>query len=108
MIDMSEAYAEFLETYAGTRYALSNTFSGESKVGTPIEIIAYIHPDDYKKDTYNAQGVRLEDRIKIFCSVDTDLINDDEIVYQGSIFKVNALNKKIVGNYRKFTAEFVS
>lgn len=107
MIDVTDAFEEFLETYSGTRFVVENTYAGETRVETPFEFEAYIHPDDYKKDTYNAQGVRLEDRIKIFCDVTTDLLNDDEVEYQGRNFKVNALNKKIVGNFQKLTAELV-
>jgi len=107
MIDVSEAFEEFLETYNGNRFVITNGYAGEIKVATPFEFIAYIHPDDYKKDVYNAQGVRLEDRVKIFCDVTTDLLNDDEIEYQGRNFKVNALNKKIVGNFMKLTAELI-
>ncbi len=107
MIDVTDAFEEFIATYNGNRYVITNGYAGETRVATPFEFEAYIHPDDYKKDAYNAQGVRLEDRIKIFCDVNTDLLNDDEVEYQGRTFKVNALNKKIVGNFQKLTAELI-
>ena len=107
MIDMTEAYEEFIETYSGNRFVITNGYKGETKTATAFSLQAYIHPDDYKKDVFNAQGVRIESRIKIFCSIETDLINDDEITYQGNDYKVNAINKKIVGNYQKLTAELI-
>lgn len=108
MIDLHEAYGEFLETYTRTRYAIVNTFDGEQRVGTNLDIIAYIHPDDYEKQVYNEQGQRVEERIKIFCDLNTDVTVNDEVAYFGRVFKVVADNAKVVGNYKKLLAELVA
>ena len=107
MLDMTGVFEEFENNYTRTRYTIENTFNGEQRVATETEIRAYIHPDDYKSDIYNAQGVRLEQRVKIFCRRSTDITNDDEVTYEGKRYKVTDDNSKIVGAYKKLLGELV-
>lgn len=107
MIDLHEAYGEFLQTYTRTRYVITNTFDGEVRVGTDLDIIAYIHPDDYEKQVYNEQAQRYEERIKIFVDLNVDITVGDEVVYFGRKYKVVADSAKVVGNYKKLLAELV-
>lgn len=105
--DVSEVYQDLMQTYTRTRYTIVNTYDGEVKTPSTLEIQAYIHPDDYKKDVYNNQGQRIEDRIKIFCDLTTDIDTNDEVTYQGKNFKVDGNNYKIVGNYKKLLGVLV-
>lgn len=108
MIDLNEAFGEFLESYVRTRYEISNTFNGETRVPTDLDIVAYIHPDDYEKEVYNAQGQRIEERVKIFTDLSTDITVNDEVTYFDRNYKVIADNSKRVGNYKKLLAELVT
>jgi SPP1 family predicted phage head-tail adaptor len=107
MLDVSEVFTKFEANYTRTRYAIINTYNGEERVGTDATVRAYIHPNDYKTDVYNAQGVRLEQSIKIFCKRNTDITNNDEVVYEGKRYKVTDDNSKIVGAYKKLLGELV-
>lgn len=107
MLDVTDAFIDFMEDYSRVRYTIENTFEGEKRVGTSATISAYIHPDDYEKDVYNQQGQRLEDRIKIFCFLDADIKVNDEIDYEGETYKVTSNNVKRVGSYKKLLAEMV-
>lgn len=107
MIDVSEAFEEFIQSYSRTRYTIVNSYNGEQKVASTATIRAYIHPDDYKAIQYNGQGQRLEERVKIFCKVGTDLEANDEVTYFGKTYKVNKEAPRFVGSYIKLIAELV-
>lgn len=105
--DVSDAYQDLLEDYTRTRFTISNTYQGEVRTPTTDTISLYVHPDDYEKNMYDAQGQRIEFRIKIFCDLTTDIIVNDEVTYNGNQYKVIGDNYKKVGNYKKLIAELV-
>jgi hypothetical protein len=107
MIDVFEAFEEFMVDYTFTRYVVTNTYAGESKVGTPHTVKSYIHPNDPAKELYNGQGTRVESSIKIFGYQGADIQIDDEVVYNGQTYKVFSYDLKIVGSYVKALAELV-
>jgi hypothetical protein len=107
MIEVFEAFYDFMLNYTRTRYTITNSFDGEVKGPSTDSVFAYIHADDYQQEAYTAQGQRIEDRIKIFTFLDADIKVNDEVTYQNRVFKVVADNTKIVGGYKKFLAELV-
>jgi hypothetical protein len=108
MVDVFEAFIEFMQSYTRTRYTITNTYEGEVRVAATTSITAYIHPDDYEKEVYNAQGQRIEERVKIFTFLDADISVNDEVEYVSRTYKVIADNTKQVGGYKKLLAELVA
>ena len=107
MLDVSDVFREFEANYTRTRFTIINTFDGESKVPSTKTIRAYVHPDDYKATMYSGQGDRLEERVKIFCKIETDLIDGDEIGYKGKQYRVMREAPRHVGSYTKLIAELI-
>jgi hypothetical protein len=105
--NMARVFAKYEADYTHYRFTIVNGPAGETKAEASATIRAYIHPDDYKAVTYNQQGDRLEDRVKIFVKNGVDIIDDDEIVYQGKRYRVMRDSARIVGNYKKLIAELV-
>jgi hypothetical protein len=106
--NMARVFAKYEADYTLYRFTIVNGPAGETKTELlPATIRAYIHPDDYKAVTYNQQGDRLEDRVKIFVRNGVDIIDDDEVIYQSKRYRVMRDSARIVGNYKKLIAELV-
>lgn len=106
-MNLARVLKKFESDYTRYRPTLTNTASGQTIVWSSATIRAYIHPDDYKTTTYNGQGDRLEERVKIFIKLGVDIQNDDEVSYLGKRYRVMRDTKRVVGNYNKLIAELV-
>ena len=107
MIEVFEVFEEFMIDYTFTRYVVTNTYAGESKVGAEHTVKCYIHPNDPSKELYNGQGSRVESSIKIFGYQGANIVIDDEVLYNGQTYKVFSYDLKQVGSYTKSLAELV-
>lgn len=104
--NMARVFAKYEADYIRYRSTIVNGPAGETKTELPpVAIRAYIHPDDYKAVTYNQQGDRLEEHVKIFVKTGVDIVDDDEVTYQGKRYRVMRDSARIVGNYKKLIAE---
>ena len=106
--NMSRVFAKYEADYTRYRITVTNTAAGQTKVEASATIRAYIHPDDFKTVTYNGQGDRLEERIKVFVKEGIDIIDGDEVIYQSKRYRVMRDSDRIVGNYKKLTGDLVS
>lgn len=114
MIDF-ELYAdvitEFSQDFTFTRFTTTiNSLKREVKTAiVPSSVIfCYIHPatdKDFRE--VEREGYHIENMVKIFASVDADIIQDDEVVYRNETYRVMKQNIKIVGDYSKFFAELL-
>jgi len=105
---MSRIFAKYTTDYTVTRFTVTNGAYGETTLSATHTIRAYIHPDDYKSVTYNQQGSRLTDRIKIFVKDGVDILDKDEVTYKGKQYRVMSDSDRDIGNYKKLIAELVS
>ena len=105
---MSRTFAKYTADYTITRITVTNGAYGETTVSVTHSIKAYIHSDDYQSITYNQQGERLTDRVKIFVKVGVDIEDRDEVTYDGKQYRVKSDSSRIVGNYKKLIGELVS
>jgi hypothetical protein len=105
-----EVISDFVETYVFTRYAVTtNTIGREERVGTPSDVVCYIHPNDNERTTDVPQeGYHYEQTVKIFALVNVDIKKDDEVLYQGQNYRVLENNIKVVGDYSKFIAGLIA
>ena len=114
MIDFdlySDVIEEFSQDYIFTRYTTTiNSLKREVKapiLPSPI-IFCYIHPatdKDFRE--VEREGYHIENMVKIFASVDADIIQDDTVVYRNETYRVMKQNIKVVGDYSKFFAELI-
>lgn len=98
-----------LETF--TRYAVTVNAKGvENRTPLPtFQILCYIHPaTDKDLKEIPREGYYTSNMIKIFSAIDADVIQDDEVTYQGKQYRVMKDNIKVVGNYIKYFAELLS
>ena len=104
---MSRVFAKYETTYTVNRITVTNGAYGETTSLVPHEIRAYIHPDDYQSITYNQQGSRLTDRIKVFVKDGVDIQDKDEVTYKGKQYRVMSDSDRDVGNYKKLIGELI-
>ena len=105
--NMSRVFAKYEADYIRYRPTVTNGPTGQTTIWANDDIRAYIHPDDYKTVTYNNQGDRLEERVKIFVKIGVDIQADDEVEYLSKRYRVMRDTGRIVGNYKKLIAELV-
>ena len=107
--NMAKVFAKYEADYKRYRYTITDGAKGQTRtLSSELTIRAYIHPDDYKTITYNQQGDRLEERVKIFVKTGVDIIDYDEVVYQNKRYRVMRDSARTVGNYKKLIAELVA
>lgn len=105
---MARVFAKYEADYTRYRPTITPGPSGQTTTWAEDDIRAYIHPDDYKTVTYNQQGDRMEERVKIFVKNGVDIKDSDEVEYQGKRYRVMRDAPRIVGNYKKLIAELVA
>lgn len=105
--NMSRVFSKYQTTYTVSRITVVNGAYGETTSTITHDIQAYIHPDDYKSITYNQQGERLKDRVKIFVKDGVDIQERDEVTYKGKQYRVMGDSDRDIGNYKKLIAELV-
>jgi hypothetical protein len=105
---MSRVFAKYSTTYTVTRITTTNGAYGETTSSVTHDITAYIHPDDYKSISYNQQGERLTDRVKIFVKDGVDILDRDEVTYKGKQYRVMSDSDRDIGNYKKLIGELVA
>jgi len=106
-----DVIADFSKDEVFTRFTTVDDDKGR-EVKTPIApsntIFCYIHPASDRDLTLIAQqGEHIESMIKIFASVDADILPNDEVLYDGESYRVLKSNTKIVGDYSKFFAGLI-
>jgi len=106
--NMSRVFAKYEADYTRYRPTVTNTATGQTTTFASATICAYIHPDDYKAITYNQQGQRLEERVKIFVKNDVDIQDNDEVEYSSKRYRIMRDTNRVVGNYKKLIAELVA
>ena len=113
MIDFElydDVITEFTNDFTFTRFSKTVNNLGREVLSpeTPIVINCYIHPaTDQDLKSVVRDGYFPEDMIKIFASVDADILQDDRVSYRSKNYRVMKDNIKIVGDYSKFFAELV-
>ena len=106
--NMSRVFSKYSTDYTVYRITIENGPYGETTSSATHTIKAYIHPDDYKSVTYNQQGSRLTDRVKIFVKDGVDILDEDQVTYKGTQYRVMSDSDRNVGNYKKLIAELIS
>ena len=114
MIDFElydDVITEFSQDFTFTRFTTAIVVGREVKTAIiPSKVIfCYIHPatdKDFRE--VEREGYHIENMVKIFASVDADIIQDDEVVYRNETYRVMKQNIKVVGDYSKFFAELIN
>ena len=105
-----DVITEFSQDFTFTRFTkiINNLGREELTPEAPTVIFCYIHPaSDKEIRDVSREGYHVEDMVKIFASVDADILIDDQVSYRSKNYRVMKDNIKIVGDYSKFFAELV-
>ena len=105
-----EVLDDFKEIFTFTRSTtiIDNLGREQKTTLPPFDLKVYIHPQTPREFNNNPQeGYASNETLKIFGSLEEDLLQDDEFAYRGSNYRVLSDDNKVVGSYSKWIAGLI-